>query len=66
MFATPFSVDTNTLPANFQMKCIELQSDNQLMSLYQTFLRLLLPEYNILCFRPRHIHAMAFWQYTHL
>ena len=42
MFATPFSVDTKTLPANFQMECIELQSDIQLknliMFLYQTFM----------------------------
>ena len=30
LFATPFSVDIHTLPGNFQMKCIELQSDIQL------------------------------------
>ena len=30
IIATPFSVDINTLPANFQMECIELQSDIQL------------------------------------
>ncbi|XP_041442018.1 general transcription factor II-I repeat domain-containing protein 2-like [Xenopus laevis] len=30
IFATPFSVDINMLPANFQMECIELQSDFQL------------------------------------
>ena len=30
IFATPFSVDINILPANFQMECIELQSDIQL------------------------------------
>ncbi|XP_043931708.1 general transcription factor II-I repeat domain-containing protein 2A-like isoform X1 [Protopterus annectens] len=30
IFATPFSIDINMLPANLQMKCIELQSDIQL------------------------------------
>ena len=30
MFVTPFAVDINTLPANFQMECIELQSNIQL------------------------------------
>ena len=30
IFVTPFSVDINMLPANFQMECIELQSDIQL------------------------------------
>ena len=30
IFATPFSVDINMLPANFQMECIELRSDIQL------------------------------------
>jgi len=29
-FATPFSVNRNTLPANFQTDCIELQKDIQL------------------------------------
>ena len=26
LFPTPFSVDINTLPVNFQVECIELQS----------------------------------------
>ncbi|XP_043917683.1 general transcription factor II-I repeat domain-containing protein 2B-like isoform X2 [Protopterus annectens] len=30
IFATPFSVDINMLPANLQLECIELQSDIQL------------------------------------
>ena len=30
IFVTPFSVDINMLPANFQMECTELQSDIQL------------------------------------
>lgn len=30
IFKTPFSVDINILPANFEMECIELQSDTQL------------------------------------
>lgn len=30
IFSTPFSVDINTIPASFQMECIELQSDIQL------------------------------------
>lgn len=30
IFATPFSVDINMLPTQFQTECIELQSDNQL------------------------------------
>ena len=54
MFVTSFSVDINILPENFQMECIKLQSDIQLknliMFLYQTFLRPLLPEKNILRF----------------
>ena len=29
IFVTPFSVDINMLPANFQLECIELQSDTQ-------------------------------------
>jgi len=48
IFATPFSVDVNTLPANFQIECIGFQSDVQLknliMSLYQTVIRAILPE----------------------
>ena len=44
MFLTPFSVDLNALPENFQMECTELQSDIQppkkvITSLYQTFIR---------------------------
>ena len=38
IFLTQFSVDVNTLPGNFQVECIEFQSDIQLknlvMSLY--------------------------------
>ena len=30
IFVTPFSVDINMLPANFQMEYIELQSDIEL------------------------------------
>ena len=30
VFVTPFSVNINMLPANFQMECMELQSDIQL------------------------------------
>lgn len=30
IFATPFSADINSVPANFQMECIELQCDFQL------------------------------------
>ena len=33
VFVTPFSVYINTLPMNFQMECIELQSDIQLKNL---------------------------------
>jgi len=48
MFVTLFSVDINTLPTNSQTECIQLQSDLQLknlvMSLYQIFITLLLPE----------------------
>lgn len=43
MFVTSFSVDINTLPENFQIQCIKLQSDIQLkktiMFLYQTLIR---------------------------
>lgn len=42
IFATPFSISTNTLPENFQEECIELQSDpefkNLIMSLHWTFI----------------------------
>lgn len=31
-FVTPFSPDINTLPAKFQMECIEVQSDIQMRS----------------------------------
>ena len=54
IFATPFSVNINTLPANFQMECIELQSDTQLknliLSFYQTFIISVLAEKSILQF----------------
>ena len=33
IFISPFSVDINTLTANFQMECIELQSDIQLKNM---------------------------------
>lgn len=36
-FVTPFSTDINTLPANFQVECIELQLDIQIkMQSYHT------------------------------
>ena len=68
MFARPFSVDTNTLPASFQMEFIKLQSDIQLknliMSLYQTFIIPVLARKNTLCFTitPYKCHHF-FWQY---
>jgi len=47
-FETPFSVGINSLPVNFPMECIELQSDIQLknliLTLYQIFRGLLLQE----------------------
>ena len=50
IFVTLFSLDINTLPANFQMEWIELQSDtqfeNMIMSLYQAFIRPFLQEKN--------------------
>jgi len=46
MFAKSFSADINTLPTDFQMECLELQSDIQLKSLitslHPTFIRPLL------------------------
>lgn len=36
-FVKPFSVDTNTLPASFQMHCTELQSDIQLKNLIMSY-----------------------------
>jgi len=51
IFTTPFSVHINTLSANFQMECIELQLDTHLkyliLSLFQTFISLIWPERNI-------------------
>ena len=48
MFTTPQTVDLDTLPAHFQMECIELQPDIQLrsltMSLYQTSISPVLAE----------------------
>ena len=54
IFVTPFSVDINTLPAHFQMKCVELQSAIQVKDLisscYWTLTRSALTEKNIPCF----------------
>ena len=48
IFATPFSVNTNTLPANFNIECIELQSGiqlkNMILPLYQNFISPILLE----------------------
>jgi len=53
-FQTLFPVDINTLPADFQMEHIELQSGiqlkNPIMSVHQTYIRPLLPERSVLCF----------------
>lgn len=53
-FQAPLPVDTNTLRADFQVECIELQSGiqlkNPIMSVYQTFIRPLLREGNVLRF----------------
>lgn len=40
IFATTFSVDINKLPVNFQMECIELQSNYQIKEkFYVSFIR---------------------------
>lgn len=49
IFATPFSVDINTIPAIFQMECSELQSDIQLREKFNSvslldFYKLYLPK----------------------
>ena len=70
MFAKSFSADINTLPTDFQMECLELQSDIQLkyliISLYQTFIRPLLTEKNILHFTVTPYSCQRFWHYAHL
>ena len=54
MFVRLFSVDISTWPANFQMECMELQSDTQLknlmMPLYWTFIISILTQNNMLRF----------------
>ena len=54
MHVKQHSVDINILPSNFQMKCIELQPDIQLitliMSLHQTFTIPILAEKSIFHF----------------
>lgn len=70
IFVTPFSVEINTLPANFQMKCIDLQSDIQLKnvttSLYKTFIRPLSAENDMPRCANSLIHVTIFWQYAYL
>ena len=51
IFVIPFSVNIKILPVNFQMECIELQSDIQhkdlIVSLYQTSMSFLVSERDI-------------------
>lgn len=65
---TPFSVDINMLPTNFQMECRELQSDFQLKEKFDhpfllDFCDTIFPVTNIPHFT---IHVIAFWQHLHL
>lgn len=52
MFSTQFSVDANTVPANFQVKCIGLQFNQKkkklILSLNQAFIRTLTREKHLL------------------
>lgn len=58
MFAAPFSVDKNTLLANFQMECIELQWDIQLKNLVMSLLDFRKTSLNREKYPSFHSHAL--------